>query len=329
MAQRKPDWLRSRPQTTALLGQTRHLLAQDHLPTVCESARCPNRENCYSASTATFLILGPGCTRNCRFCSVEKQSGQLAVDPEEPSKIARAVGQLGLSYVVVTSTTRDDLPDGGAGQFAATINEIKTLNPGCLVEVLIPDLAGRQNEANQDDVFERVKENLGTVISAGPVVLGHNLETVPSLYPQVRPKGDYRLSLEILGWTKQKYPQVLTKSSLILGLGEKPEEVGSVLRDLKEAACDIVVLGQYLQPTREQVEVAEYVTPEKFAEYRQAGLALGLPAVLAGPLLRSSYRAAEVYREIEVSSRKDCFAPEGLAMTVLRRPANNESEETI
>lgn len=320
MAKRKPDWLRPLTSTTPLLGQTRRLLAEEHLPTVCASARCPNRENCYSASTATFLILGLYCTRNCRFCSVEKAGWQdqdtrpsdrkglssikgyqksLPVDPEEPLKVARAVKQLGLSYVVITSTTRDDLLDGGAGQFAETIDQIKKENPGCLVEVLIPDLVGLQDRGDRGRIFDRVKENLNTVITAGPVVLGHNLETVPSLYPRVRSKGDYGLSLEILRWTKEKYPRIMTKSSLILGLGEKLEEVRSTLQDLKQVHCDIIVLGQYLQPTKEQVEVQEYITPEQFADYKKTGLKLGIPAVLAGPLLRSSYRAAEVYRQIK------------------------------
>lgn len=260
------------------------LLASLNANTICTSAKCPNAGECFARGTATFLILGPNCTRNCRFCAVSH--GQLAEpDPLEPAKVAQAVQILDLQYAVITSVTRDDLPDYGAGQFAAVIREIKALNEDTLVEVLIPDLAG--------DV-----KALARIVEAGPDVLGHNLETVPRLYANVRPQASYTQSLRVLKTVKEIRPGMITKSSLMLGLGETERELRDVFRDLKELDCDILTLGQYLQPTPQQLPVERYVTPEEFSYYREIALSLGIREVYTGPLVRSSYHAREVFLKL-------------------------------
>lgn len=272
----KPRWLRIKLPTQKDFGQTRKLLRDLNLNTVCQSARCPNIFECFCKHTATFLILGKYCTRSCTFCNIEHKDPE-PVDAKEPERIAEAVKRLGLKYVVITSVTRDDLLDGGALHFARVINLLKE-NPELKVEVLIPD-------------FQGSKEALSLVLAAKPYVLNHNLETVPSLYPKVRPQADYKRSLQVLKWSKElAQGEVITKSGLMLGLGEEEREVLQVLEDLKAVNCDWVTLGQYLQPSKKHFPVQEYVSLEKFKYYQEKGESLGLK-VFAGPLVRSSYNA--------------------------------------
>ncbi len=277
--ERLPKWLvPERPKRPELERLGRELAGRG-LHTVCQSARCPNLGECFGRGTATFLILGNTCTRDCRFCAVEH--GQpLEVDPEEPRRVAEAAAMLKLKYVVVTSVTRDDLPDGGAGHFAATIQVIHELLPGARVEVLVPDFRGEA-------------EALATVMDARPEVLNHNVETVPRLYPEVRPQADYRRSLELLRRASEMATEVVTKSGFMVGLGEREQEVVDLLKDLRVAAVQSVTIGQYLQPTRRYLPVVEYVAPEVFEYYSEAARELGFNYVLSGPLVRSSYHAGE------------------------------------
>ncbi|MBN3032794.1 MAG: lipoyl synthase [Candidatus Saganbacteria bacterium] len=269
----------------------RALLGDDKLYTVCEEARCPNLGECYAARTCAFLILGDRCTRRCAFCAVAGGT-PLPPDPAEPQRVGEAAEKLGLNYVVITSVTRDDLPDGGAAQFAKVIGRLRMTNDELRIEVLVPD-------------FQGDTKALKTVLEARPTVLNHNVETVPRLYPSVRPQADYRRSLQLLRRAKQArgdiYPptkvfgeRIYTKSGFMVGLGETREEVFSLLKDLFSCGCDIVTIGQYLPPSREHPPAARYVTPEEFAEYRERGASLGLKEVFAGPFVRSSYHAAEV-----------------------------------
>ncbi len=251
------------------------------LHTVCQEALCPNLPECFGQGTATFLILGDVCTRNCRFCAVRKGRPRPP-DPEEPERVAEAAARLHLRHVVVTSVTRDDLPDGGAGHFAATVRAIRSRLPEAGVEVLIPDFRGSLAA-------------LETVLNAGPDVVNHNVETVPRLYPLIRPQADYRRSLGVLAWIKARAPQTATKSGLMLGLGERTTEVLQLLSDLREARCDELTLGQYLQPTGHQHPVVRYVPPEEFTAYREKAETLGFQKVVAGPLVRSSYQAGRPY----------------------------------
>jgi len=257
----------------------RTMLDRLHLNTICQNAGCPNLGECWAARTATFLILGHICTRNCGFCKVT--SGRpVPPDPKEPEQVAEAVRELGLKHAVITSVSRDDLPDGGAGQFAATIRAVKRHCPGCTVEVLIPDFGGR-------------KEDLAVVLAEAPDVLAHNLETVARLHARIRPGYNYRRSLELLRRAKEMAPQVFTKSSLMVGLGESEEDLVGAFADLRQVDCDFLTIGQYLPPTRQHVPVSEYVTPEKFALYKERALAAGFRFVASGPLVRSSYKAGE------------------------------------
>ncbi|NTW57731.1 MAG: lipoyl synthase [Nitrospirae bacterium] len=275
-SRRLPAWFKVRLSTNERYSSVRSLVRERDLRTVCESAACPNRNECWNAGTATFLILGDVCTRRCGFCNIP--SGCPAEpDRGEPERVADAVASLGLSYVVVTSVTRDDLPDGGAGLFADTIKAIRKRTPHCRVEVLVPD-------------FQGSPQPLDTVLDASPHVLNHNIETVPSLYPRVRPQADYGRSLQLLRRAKDRC--AITKSGIMLGLGEGGDEVRSVLRDLRSAGCDMVTLGQYLQPSREHLSVQRYYRPEEFGSLRSFALDLGFRDVAAGPLVRSSYRAA-------------------------------------
>ncbi|NLM38074.1 MAG: lipoyl synthase [Firmicutes bacterium] len=281
MEQRKPEWLKIKIRANEGKSGVEHLLQELALPTVCKEARCPNLMECYSRRTATFLILGRNCTRHCRFCSVQKGPPE-PVAPDEPQRVAEAVARLQLSHVVVTSVTRDDLPDGGAGQFAAVVTAVRRLNPGVTVEVLIPDFQGDQAA-------------LQKVLAARPDVLNHNLETVPRLYPNVRPEADYRRSLNLLAQVKALDPGILTKSGLMVGLGETEDELTAVMKDLRATGCDLLTIGQYLAPSRAHHRVAAYVTPAQFARYEQTGRELGFRHVAAGPFVRSSYRAAEAF----------------------------------
>ena len=255
--------------------------------TVCESARCPNIHECFHRGAATFMILGNLCTRGCGFCSVPKgspQKRQFALDPNEPANVARMAASLKLRYVVITSVNRDDLPDGGSGHFAETVREVRRALPAARIEVLTPDFCGDLNA-------------VARVLEAGPDVFNHNMETVARLYRRVRPQADYRQSLEVLRFARQYRPAILTKSGLMVGLGEEPSEVEQLLRDLQAAEVDVATIGQYLQPTRRNLPVASYVSPAQFAAYRDYGLSLGFKMVFSGPLVRSSYMADQVNEE--------------------------------
>ncbi|OHW61541.1 lipoyl synthase [Andreesenia angusta] len=282
---RKPEWLRIKKREGENLGYVKHILEDLSLNTVCEAANCPNRAECFSKRTATFMILGRECTRNCRFCNVSSNPVE-AVNPEEPENVAEATVKLGLQHVVITSVTRDDLKDGGAEHFAKTIRAIKEKDPKIIVEVLIPDLQG--------DV-----DALKVVVDAKPDILNHNIETVPRLYPDVRPMAIYERSLEVLENSKKIDPNMLTKTGIMLGLGEKEEEVIQVFKDLREKGCDFLTVGQYLPPSDEHVELVEYVHPDQFEKYKEEALALGFKFVASSPLVRSSYKAADMFAASE------------------------------
>jgi lipoyl synthase len=277
---RKPAWLRRPLPSAPTFSRTRLLLEDEQLHTVCQEARCPNCGECFSRGTAAFLILGDCCTRCCRFCAVT-QGTPSKPDPDEPGRIAETASQMGLDYVVVTSVTRDDLPDGGAGAFAETIRCLRSRLPSVRIEVLVPD-------------FEGDGAALATVLAAGPDVLNHNLETVARLYPEVRPQAVYDRSLEVLRQVSMRAPGIAVKSGLMLGLGEQPEEVEAALRDLRDAGCRIVTLGQYLQPKRECLPVARFVTPAEFDAWQEVALRIGFARAASGPLVRSSYHAGEL-----------------------------------
>jgi lipoic acid synthetase len=268
----------------ALISKTSGLLAHLSLPTVCDEARCPNRGECFSHHTATFLILGDVCTRGCAFCAVKKGK-PLPLKKDEPQRLVRAVSRLGLRHVVITSVTRDDLPDGGAAHYARVVAAVQEQCPGVRVELLVPDFAGS-------------REALATVLAAEPDIVAHNLETVPRLYLQVRRGADYRLSLTVLQQAKQLSPKIITKSGLMLGLGEESPEVEEVLQDLRAVDCDMLTLGQYLSPSLHHIPVARYVNPEEFDGWRRQALALGFKSVAAGALVRSSYKAPIFFRDL-------------------------------
>jgi lipoic acid synthetase len=288
MKHRFPDWLKKRLPSGPEAAQTRRLIAELGLATVCHSAKCPNIWECYARRVATFMILGDRCTRGCRFCGVA-QGEAGPPDPDEPSRVAEAVGRLGLRHAVITSVTRDDLPDGGAAHFVATIEAVRAANPGITVEVLTPDFAGD-------------REAIRRVVKAAPDVFNHNVETVPRLYPAVRPGANYRRSLDVLRTAKALRADMLTKSGLMVGLGEASGEVEAVLGDLRQAGVGLVTIGQYLQPTREHLPVDEFVPPEVFARYEACAAELGFAAAFCGPFVRSSYRAAETLARLRRAS---------------------------
>lgn len=277
MRERLPEWLRNKSPLTAEANQVREVLTELGLNTVCHSAQCPNRGQCYGEGTATFLILGDVCTRNCRFCAVTKGTVQ-PIDLTEPERVLAAVARLRLKHAVITSVTRDDLPDGGAGQFVKTIRSIKEKLPQVSVEVLTPDFKGD-------------KAAILSVAEAGPDIYNHNLETVPRLYERIRPEADYRRSLDLLRLVKEYDGKLLTKSGIMVGLGETLDEVERVMDDLREVGCDILTIGQYLQPTRTHLPVVEYLEPETFEEWRKLALGKGFKHVSSGPLVRSSFHA--------------------------------------
>lgn len=284
-----PKWLKDLAAKKKAAFHTRQakLLKQtldDNFCTVCKEARCPNRGDCFCNGDATIMILGSVCTRSCRFCSVAKHIKPKAPDSEEPKKIAAFVKKRNLKYLVLTMPTRDDLSDGGARHIAEVLKEVKKQNPACLTEPLISDLQGNW-------------EALKIVLSAGPEVLGHNMETVPSLYKKVRVGASYERSLELLKKVKELAPSILTKSSLMLGLGETEEELKEVFKALRKVNCDILTLGQYLAPTPEHLEVQSYPTQEYYDKLKAYALSLGFKAVLAGPFVRSSYKAGSLYQE--------------------------------
>jgi lipoic acid synthetase len=279
--EKKPPWLKKRIPPYQDLLKVKTLLEESGLHTVCEEAHCPNLGECFSQGTATFLILGNVCTRNCGFCAV--QHG-IPTPPaaDEPSRIGRAVLGMGICYAVITSVTRDDLPDGGASLFARTIETIREQDQGIKIEVLVPDFRGDLS-------------SLETILRASPDVLNHNVETIARLYPQVRPQADYKRSLGLLKKAKELYPHIHTKSGFMLGLGETQEEVLELLRDLRNTGCDFLTIGQYLQPRQDRLPVVRYVPPEEFDMYKRIGLEMGLKAVASGPFVRSSLHASEMY----------------------------------
>jgi lipoic acid synthetase len=275
--QRLPSWFKVEAKTGPDYLDLRQTIDRLKLHTICEEARCPNRWECWNARTATFLILGDICTRRCHYCSVDTGRPQ-AVDPEEPRRIADAVEALGLRHAVITSVNRDELADGGAAVFAETIRLTRERNPGCTIEVLIPD-------------FEGNAAALDAVCRERPDVLNHNIETVARLFPVLRPQGKYQRSLELLA--RAHAQRLRTKSGLIVGMGETPDEIHTVLQDLRSVGCDVLTIGQYLQPTTAHVPVARYYDPAEFARLKSEALAMGFAHVESSPLTRSSYHAAQ------------------------------------
>jgi len=278
----RPKWLRAPAPVGANYHELKELIGRLRLHTVCESAACPNVGECWNQRTATFMILGNVCTRRCGFCAVGK-GAPLALDYDEPQRVAEAVAIMGLRFAVITSVNRDDRKDGGAELFALTIRAIRERVPGCGVEVLIPDFQGSHSAVQ-------------TVMEAAPDVLNHNTETVPRLYRQVRLGARYERSLEVLAYAKQLAPRCPTKSGLMLGLGETPEEVLQVMRDLRAHQVDILTLGQYLRPSPKHLPIVRYLPPEEFAEFRRAGYEMGFGHVESGPLVRSSYHASNAVK---------------------------------
>ncbi len=283
LPRRKPDWLKVRFPAGPEFARIDRMHREQGLHSVCRSAACPNQGECWSQGTATFMILGDRCSRNCAFCNVAHGPHGVP-DPAEPEAVAAAVAELALRHAVITSVTRDDLPDGGAGHFAATVAAIRARAPGCRVELLIPDLGGQ-------------RAALQSILAARPDVLGHNLETVPRLYASARAGADYRRSLSLLAASRELAPAIPTKSGLMLGLGEERDELLDVLADLRSAGVGMLTLGQYLQPSRMHLPVVRYLPPEEFAQWKSLAMAMGFTQVAAGPLVRSSYHAAELYEE--------------------------------
>ena len=279
---RKPPWLKKRIPPFQDLQKVKSILDRAELHTVCEEARCPNLGECFCGGTATFLILGRICTRNCGFCAVEHGIPAPA-DDTEPEKVAQAVQEMGLQYVVVTSVTRDDLFDGGASLFPKTIQALRASNPKIKVEVLIPD-------------FQGDLKSLKAVLKECPDVLNHNVETISRLYPGVRPRADYKRSLDLLKKSKELHPHISTKSGFMLGLGETENEVLELFRDLRETGCDFLTIGQYLQPRKDRLSVVRYVPPDEFEEYKRIGEEMGFRAIASGPFVRSSFHAFEMFK---------------------------------
>lgn len=286
---RKPEWLKIK-YGASQCGRTSQILEANHLNSVCTEAGCPNRGECFKNGTATFMLLGKNCTRNCTFCKVTKAPPE-PVDEQEPRNLANAVKQMRLAHVVITSVTRDDLPDGGAGHFARTIEAIRKNTPEVTIEVLIPD-------------FEGKLEPLRTVVEAEPDILNHNVETVPDLYSKVRPMAVFKRSMELLIRAKELGKGICTKSGFMLGLGENELQVYDLLKVLRNAECDMVTMGQYLMPSLKHYPVQEYVHPDQFEKYRQMALDLGIPCAVSGPLVRSSYHAKEDYWKLRQLKNK-------------------------
>lgn len=279
MQRRLPDYLKRPIIDTDKTRTVRKILKTKYLNTVCENARCPNKNECYTKNTATFLIMGNDCTRNCKYCNISCARPE-PLDLEEPKHVAEAVQALGLKYAVITSVTRDDLPDGGAEHFANCIYEIRKLCPDTKIEILTPDFKGN-------------KDCLDVIIKAHPDVFNHNIEAVRDIFKSVRPQGDYECSLEVLKYVKDN-SDILTKSGLIIGLGETFEQIEQTLIDLKNVGCDIVTIGQYIQPSKHHLEVAKYYTPEEYNKLKELANKVGIKNHQIGPLVRSSYRAAEL-----------------------------------
>ncbi len=282
----KPDWLRVKAPQWERVGSVKEILRDLGLNTVCEEASCPNIGECFQAGTATFLIMGPACTRACPYCDIDFEKKPKALDPTEPENLAEAVRRLRLNHVVITSVNRDDLPDGGASQFVRCIQAVRATSPKTTIEVLIPDLCGNWGA-------------LETILQAAPEVLNHNTETVPSLYRRVRPQGNYQRSLELLHRTRELAPWVYTKSGLMVGLGETDAEIRQVMQDLRDVDCDILTIGQYLQPSQKHLKIDSFVTPAQFDAWRECGESLGFLQIVSSPLTRSSYHAEQVRELME------------------------------
>jgi lipoyl synthase len=277
----KPDWLRVKAPQWERVGSVKEILRDLALNTVCEEASCPNIGECFSQRTATFLIMGPACTRACPYCDIDFEKKPKALDPSEPERLAEAVRRLNLRHVVITSVNRDDLPDGGAIQFVRCIEAIRSVASETTIEVLIPDLCGNW-------------QALETILQARPEVLNHNTETVPRLYRRTRPQGDYNRTLELLRQARQLADWVYTKSGLMVGLGETDAEIQQVMQDLRSVDCNILTLGQYLQPSPKHLPVQEFISPDQFAAWQQLGESMGFLQVVSSPLTRSSYHAEQV-----------------------------------
>ncbi len=282
----KPEWLRVKAPQWERVGNVKEILRDLDLNTVCEEASCPNIGECFHHGTATFLIMGPACTRACPYCDIDFEKKPKPLDPTEPDRLAQAVQRLRLNHVVITSVNRDDLPDGGAEQFVKCIQAVRAISPNTTIEVLIPDLCGNWAA-------------LEIILQARPEVLNHNTETIPRLYRRVRPQGDYARTLELLQRSRDLAPWVYTKSGIMVGLGETDEEVRAVMQDLRAVDCDILTIGQYLQPTAKHLGVNEFVTPAQFDAWREFGETIGFLQVVSSPLTRSSYHAEEVRRLME------------------------------
>ncbi|MGH8001012.1 MAG: lipoyl synthase [Brasilonema sp.] len=282
----KPDWLRVKAPQWERVGNVKEILRDLALNTVCEEASCPNIGECFNAGTATFLIMGPACTRACPYCDIDFEKKPKPLDPTEPARLAEAVRRMKLNHVVITSVNRDDLPDGGALQFVRCIEAVRTISPHTTIEVLIPDLCAHW-------------EALELILQAQPEVLNHNTETVPRLYRRVRPQGNYERTMELLQRSRQITPWIYTKSGIMVGLGETDEEVRQVMRDLRAVDCDILTIGQYLQPSQKHLKVDEFITPQLFAAWNVFGEELGFLQVVSSPLTRSSYHAEQVRELME------------------------------
>ena len=277
---RKPEWIRTKVQGGAATKKVNSMISDLSLNTVCDEANCPNRMECFERGTATFMILGRNCTRNCTFCNVTREKPD-EVSEIEPENVAKAVSKLNLKHAVITSVTRDDLKDQGANQFKRVVEEIRKTSPNVSVELLIPDMQGD-------------KELIDIIIDSEPNILNHNVETVPELYDKVRPMAIFDRSIEVLNYVKQAKPKMKTKSGIMLGLGETKEQVMEVLKRLREVDCDMLTLGQYLQPSASHIPVVEYITPEQFDEYKEIAIGMGFKRVASAPLVRSSYYAEDL-----------------------------------
>lgn len=288
----KPEWLRVKAPQWERVGSVKEILRDLGLNTVCEEASCPNIGECFNHGTATFLIMGPACTRACPYCDIDFEKKPKPLDVTEPDRLAEAVRRMRLNHVVITSVNRDDLPDGGAAQFVRCIQAIRTLSPKTTIEVLIPDLCGNWDA-------------LSLILQARPEVLNHNTETVPRLYRRVRPQGSYERSLELLKHARELAPQIYTKSGIMVGLGETDEEVRQVMHDLRSVDCDILTIGQYLQPSQKHLPVQQFVTPEQFDAWCEFGEAIGFLQVVSSPLTRSSYHAEQVRDLMEQYPRSE------------------------
>ena len=282
----KPDWLRVKAPGRERIGNVKDILRDLALNTVCEEASCPNIGECFNAGTATFLIMGPACTRACPYCDIDFEKKPKPLDPTEAARLAQAVRRMNLNHVVITSVNRDDLFDGGASQFVACIDAVRSVSPNTTIEVLIPDLCGNWNA-------------LELILQAAPEVLNHNTETVPRLYRRVRPQGNYDRTLELLQRTRQLSPSTYTKSGIMVGLGETDAEIRQVLQDLRTVDCDILTIGQYLQPSQKHLQVNEFINPEQFAAWKAFGEEIGFLQIVSSPLTRSSYHAEQVRELME------------------------------